>query len=788
MAEVGGHVGRFLRRKRAAHDRGELLAREQAARARAESAERRLTVLSEIARSISASLDLDIVLQRILHGAKELCSSDSGAIFLREEGSATFGARYRTGVGPEVHDTVQIQPGRGAGGQVLIAGRPFRTVDDPAGVRIDEPGDTVARDGTVALMVVPIVIAADIEGLLYLSNRSRRAFTDEDEAICVRLADQAAVAIRNAHLFAREQTARAQAEELATVARTLTEGLDVDAIGERVVESVLGLFGARAASLRLIRDDGALVGVAFGGLMQEWFAPGHVLPPGPNSLSGRAVIEGRAVWSTDVFSDPALALAPDVKKGMTTAGDGAVVAVPLRAKDRLLGAVSVADRAGRRFTDAEIGLLQAFADQAALAMERARLFEEAEQRRRDAEAARAEAEAARAEAEAANRAKDEFLAIVSHELRTPLTAMLGWSRMLRKGGLGPPQTARALEAIERNTDLQVQLINDLLDVSRIVTGKLDLDRRPLDLTTVVDMAIDSVQEAARKKGLDVRRTFGADAVIVDADPTRLHQVLWNLLTNAIKFTPDGGRVDLRLAGGNGRAVLTVTDTGGGIAPEALPYIFERFRQADSGPTRNHGGLGLGLAIVKYLVELHGGTVTAASDGIGMGTTFVVSLPLAADGDRVQAPRFAGPDHASRITELPALIGVRVLLVDDEADSREILTAVLAAQKATVKAVGSADEALALLRTFGPDVLVSDVRMPDKDGYALIRELRAHEGDRQPRLPAVALTAYATYDDHQRAIMAGFDVHLGKPVEPLALARMVGVLARRRPGRLGGEPA
>jgi signal transduction histidine kinase/CheY-like chemotaxis protein len=387
---------------------------------------------------------------------------------------------------------------------------------------------------------------------------------------------------------------------------------------------------------------------------------------------------------------------------------------------------------------------------------------------------------ARAEAEDANRLKDEFLATVSHELRTPLNAIIGWSHMIRNAQLDETTVARAVETIERNAKSQAQLVEDLLDVSRVVTGKLRLNIEPVDAASVINAAIDSVQLAAESKGIRLAVTLDPSARRVAGDSGRLQQVVWNLLSNAIKFTPKGGRVEVRLARSGPEATITVSDTGAGISADFLPFIFDRFRQADGTSTRRHGGLGLGLAIVRHLVELHGGTIRAESEGEGLGATFTISLPLASARGRTRRPSesaaHAWPGETARSTPRPTLEGVRVLLVDDDPDSLGMVSAILDEFGATVEAASSAAAAFEALEWFEPSVLVSDLAMPGEDGYALIRKLRGGEASGGRRIPAVALTAYVRVEDRTRALSAGFNMFVPKPVEPLELVTAIAGLA------------
>ena len=389
--------------------------------------------------------------------------------------------------------------------------------------------------------------------------------------------------------------------------------------------------------------------------------------------------------------------------------------------------------------------------------------------------------AAREEAEEANRLKDEFLATVSHELRTPLTAILGWSNMLLTGMLKADMHDRALETIHRNAQVQNQLISDLLDVSRIISGKLRLDLRTVELPPIIEAAVEATRPAAEGKGISLTTVLNPRAGPINGDADRLQQVIWNLLTNAIKFTPEGGQVIVKSDLVNARVEITVQDSGIGISREFLPHVFDRFRQGDAGTNRVHGGMGLGLSIVRQLVELHGGTARAESEGEGRGTTFIVSLPF--------IMQKASPDTEARIRPLasthleldcpPSLQGLRVLVVDDEADTREMLRAVLEHCQCDVLAAGSTTEALDAVVRFRPDVLISDLGMPEDDGYTFIAKVRALPPERGGQIPAAALTAYVRAEDRMMVLRSGFQLHVPKPVEPAELVTVVAHLAGRK---------
>jgi PAS domain S-box-containing protein len=468
---------------------------------------------------------------------------------------------------------------------------------------------------------------------------------------------------------------------------------------------------------------------------------------------------------------------PEHLRVLRELGLRSAMVVPLVARGRTLGAMTfVTAESGRSYRGRELGFATDLARRAAMAVDNARLYREAQD---------------------ANRTKDEFLAVVSHELRTPLNAILGWAQLLR--ARPDEDLVHGLETIERNAKAQAELIDDLLDISRIITGKLRLDVREVDLVPVLDAAIESVRPAADAKGIALRATFDPRAGHVAGDGNRLQQVAWNLLSNAIKFTPRGGHVALRLHQVDGHVEVRVADTGQGIDAAFLPYVFQRFRQADASSTRQHGGLGLGLSIVRHLVELHGGTVSVESAGVAQGSTFAVRLPAMTPPGADAAPRaHLASDAASATTtadDVPngdapppprgRLEGVKVLVVDDDPDARDLLSRILRVSLADVTTAGSVADALAAIERSRPDVLLSDIGMPGEDGYALIRQLRQREahgpgGNGEPgaRIPAVALTAFAGSEDRRRALTEGFQMHVPKPVEATELTAAVATLVGR----------
>ncbi|MCU0680839.1 MAG: response regulator [Polyangiaceae bacterium] len=573
-----------------------------------------------------------------------------------------------------------------------------------------------------------------------------------------------AVRLRRAELVAaaeRRRTTRLHAF-MATLATTRT----VPEVAGAVLTEGLDAFDAARGVLLVLPEGGtALELVGTKGYDEGFIAPWRQIPLTSDVPLAVAVRERELqfVQSRAAFEAQRPPSAPERPEGAE-----ALAAVPL-ITGRVLGCVGLSYDRAFPFADDERRDLVAFARVCAQALERAQLYELAQLERR--------------RAEAASHAKDEFLAVISHELRTPLNAMLGWTRLLRAGGLSPSRAEQALEVIERNASAQAQLIEDLLDISRITSGKLRLQLRPVDLREVVEAALDVVRPAADAKGIRLQATFDASAGPLVGDPDRLQQIIWNFLTNAVKFTPKGGRVWVRVRPVNSSVEIEVGDSGRGIAPEFLPHVFERFRQAEAGATRSHGGLGLGLAIVKSLIELHGGTVEARSEGEGRGSSFLARLPVTPlrvdkDGRPALHPRASGATPGFVCP--PQLDGARILIIDDEPDSRELIVTALAQCGAVVSAGASAAEALEHLAGARFDVLVSDIGMPGEDGYALIRRVRAMPPEAGGRTPAVALTAFARGEDRTRALASGFDVHIAKPVEPAELVLVLARLIDRAP--------
>jgi signal transduction histidine kinase/ActR/RegA family two-component response regulator len=558
------------------------------------------------------------------------------------------------------------------------------------------------------------------------------------------------------------------ADALARVSDMLVRVRDVGRVSQRLVDEARTMFGSLGALLCRVDAQGTgLHAVAVSGEIGQAY-DSHLTFAAGMGMPGLALLARSFIVSHDVLTDPRIRLTAAMRSIIERAPFRAALAVPLVLdEEAIIGTLCILDGPGRVFTPEDARFAQAVAHQGAIALDNARLNDEADR--------------ARAAADAANHAKDAFLATLGHELRNPLNAMFGWARLLRSGTLDAARTEHALQAIERNAVHQSRLIRDLLDVSRIIAGKMHLDVQAVSLAVVITEAVEALEPEADAKGVRVETRIDRDAGLVLGDPLRLRQVVTNLLGNAIKFSHAGGVVGVEYERDGVHARITVADRGQGIDREFLPHVFERFRQAESGSSRAHAGLGLGLTIVLGIVELHGGTVVAASEGRGSGATFIVELPIMA----VLEPLVpAGP--APSLDASGQLTGIRVLAVDDHDDSRNLTGTILQQCGADVTLSTSALDALKILRERRVDVVVSDLAMPDVDGYDFIRGLRDLERDtRRRRTPAVALTGYAASEDRARALSAGFNVYLVKPVDPDQLVAVISATARDESARGAG---
>ena len=664
--------------------------------------------------------------------------------------------------------------------------------DSPETQRAGHPGLTgnVLNDYQ-ATVAVPLIVRRRVAAVVRLDFSTARLFTPHDREYVSLLESSAAQALDRAWQYESAQRGRADAEALreradqellerqkteqalrasetryrALATRTarmheltaaLSEAVTVNAVARAVVQYGSVLVGAVTGAVSILADNGTR------------FETLNVVPSDADAASSgvSAFAAETGLCMTDAVrtGEPVFVASwaesqEQYWRSASLAADAAHVSsavLPLLVEGTPIGALEFHFSVPVNFDAEYQALLIAVALHCAQALDRARLYESAQR--------------ARAEAETANRLKDDFLSIVSHELRTPLNAVVGWASLLRQKAVTPDMTARAVESIYDNAVRQAKLIDDLLDVSRVATGKATLNLEEVDVATLITGVVESVMPAAASGEVDVS-VRGVPAAVVRGDRQRLEQVFFNLLDNALKFTPSGGRIVIEARCVDGLVEVRVSDNGAGIAAEFLPYVFDRFRQGDASRTRSHGGLGLGLSIARQFVEAHGGTITVESPGRQQGTTFSVQLPLVSRATRRELPP-GGARSRAGATGAPRLDGITVLVVDDESDAREIMAHALQACGARVTVAAGARDAFDVLVSTEVDVLLSDIAMPDEDGYSLIRRVRASENTRVATIPAVAVTAHARQAERDQAFAAGFQQHLAKPVEPGDLARAV----------------
>jgi len=589
--------------------------------------------------------------------------------------------------------------------------------------------------------------------------------------------DQArAVALRVRALLERRRRREAELSALVETVADLATLHDLDAVLEAIVRRARKQLGADLTYMTLHDEErGDTYMRVTDGSVSARFQQLR-LPMG-GGLGGLVAQNATPYVTANYREDARFRHLTEIDAAVAEEGIVAIAGVPVRLGSRILGVLFAANRSARPFSREEVTLLGSLAAHAAVAIDNARLYTAAQQAAADRTQLLERERQARAHAERMSDLKDEFLATLSHELRTPLGAILGWAQLLRRGRRSEEDVGRGLEIIERNARTQTQLIDDLLDMNRLLAGKMRLEVQPVDPATVIESALETVRPAAEAKGITLRTVLDPAAGPVNGDASRLQQVLWNLLSNAIKFTPRDGMVDVVLQQLGAHAEIRIADTGIGIAPDFLPLVFERFRQADASPSRRFGGLGLGLSIARQLVELHGGTLRGESAGEGRGATFTVALPLAtvaraAPKGAPAAPAVGADGGADDLT------GITVLVVDDDRDTRELMDHVLTERGARVLAAASAMDALPLVEHHRPDVLVSDIGMPHVDGYELLRRVRALGAERGGRIPAIALTAFARPEDRTRALRSGFLTHVAKPVGAAELIAAVAAVVRR----------
>lgn len=798
--------------KQAEEERAKLI-REQEARTQAEVAQRRSAFFAEASKVLASSLDYKTTLKSVVNLAVPYLADWCAVDLINEDGTidrvevahinpakVELAHELHRRYPPENNPQSRLM-------EVLRTAKSEYVAEIPDSllvtVALDEEYLQILRELNLkSYMLVPLRVRGRTLGAMtFMSAESMRRYNPDDLALAEELAYRAALAVDNSLLYRDVNQARAEAEKAAdrtirlqSVTAALSESLTPAQVAEVIGAQGVAALKAKSAFITMLSENGTelelLGAIDHDSAVLEQWSRFSINTPVPLA---QAVRTGQPIWPEPIAAR--IARYPHLSKEYTQANCEAWISIPLLLKGRTVGGMSFSFAEACEFGEDDKTFTLTLAQQCAQALERARLYE-AERN-------------ARAIAEAANRTKDEFLATLSHELRTPLNAMLGWTKLLRTRKFDEATAARALETIERNTKSLATLIEDVLDVSRIITGKLRLNLRPIEVMPVIDTAIDAVRSTADAKKIQLEFVFDPCAGLILGDPDRLQQIVWNLLSNAIKFTPQGGRVEVTLERVTGSTQelqvnplnvegseqlppvqpstqyvqIRVSDTGKGISPNFLPYVFERFRQADSSITRSHGGLGLGLAIVRHLVEMHGGTVHAESLGEGKGATFIVNLPLKTVPVEANVPQQVSQtvDNEQLLENSRILDGLQLLVVDDEADARELLVTLLEQCGAQVTAVSSANEALKALERLKPDVLVSDIGMPLEDGYTLIRKVRAIEPEEFATLPALALTAYASNEDRIRALEAGFQKHLSKPIEPAELVQGIAQLAGRTSG-------
>ena len=735
----------------------------------------KLTALIATSRLLLESPRLDAVLPAAVQVARNLIAADGYALWRLHDGT-TWRVVVSNGISP-TFAAAAVPKSVG-----IVYDTPLAISDVREFTALGERRAAYLAEGFLAALAVPLHIAGTWSGSLVFCYRSVQQFDQIRLETAAALGNLCAVAISTAELYEeqlaqRERLERAhrQSTFLAQAGILLGSSLDYEATLQAVAQLAVPQIADWCVVDMLDGDDRLKrlgtahvdpAKVEYARTLREQF------PDDPFSTSGPwHVLRTRQAEMVSGITDEMLVHGSRNAEQLAvlrTLQLHAYIAVPLVTNGRSIGVMTfVTAESGRDYDAEDLLVAQAVAERAALAVDNARAY---------------------SEARAANRAKDEFLATLSHELRTPINAIMGWGQILQSGLTDPARTAHALDAIVRNAAAQARLIEDLLDLSRIISGKLRLDVELVDLAAVVAAAVATIEPAALVKGLRIQTVIEEGAARVYGDRQRLQQAVWNLFSNAVKFTPRGGRVQTHVGRVGSQVEIVVSDTGEGIRPDVLPFVFDRFRQADSSSTRPHAGLGLGLAIVRHIVELHGGTVEAASDGTDRGATFRLRLPISVaavepPGTTVQ-PHPAVPAITTgslAVAALPDLAGTRILVVEDDADARDMVAYLLRQRNADVVVCGSVTEALVQFDRQPPEVLLSDIEMPHQDGFALITAVRSRPIDAGGAVPAAALTAYSRPEDRAASLLAGYDAHLSKPVD---LHELIATVVRLRARRTG----
>jgi PAS domain S-box-containing protein len=734
----------------------------------------RLMGLAVASASLVGSPDVEGVMTAAIGLARDVFSADGYAIWRVDEDGAWKIVRS-FGVSDEFASRVIATNARTPR---IGLQEPMLCEDIENAPMVADMRDAYRREGIASMIVFPLLIRGERCATMVFYSRRRSTYRTVDVQVGTAVANLAAASLTTAELYeeqrhAREAAdhARQQAAFLAEAGRVLSASLDYEATLKAVARLAVPAI-ADWCAVDIVGERGSLQRLAVAHVDPQKIELARVLqeryPDDPAASGGvhEVIRTGAPTFMARIPADLVAAAArdDDHRRILTALNLTSYMCVPLMAYGKASGAITfVSAESGREYGDDDLRFARELAARASLAVENARAYTVANE---------------------ASRLKDEFLATLSHELRTPLNAVLGYTRMLRMGALGPDKTKPALDVVERNATALKQIIEDVLDVSRIVAGRLRLDVAPVDLPTVLQEACVTVMPAADAKGVRLETIIDPLSTPISGDGDRLQQIVWNLLSNAIKFTPRGGKVQLGVSRVNSHVEVTVSDTGQGIGREFLPFVFDRFRQADATFSREQGGLGLGLAIAKQLAELHGGSIEAASEGVGKGATFTLKLPLMIVQPSAAALGLREQPHADRyvaaLEPVPRLDGVCVLAVDDEPDSLHLLRIALESAGAVVVIAGSAEAALAALGEHRPDVMVADIGMPGMDGLALIRALRQMD-EPMRSMPAAALTAYARSQDRIASLASGFQMHLVKPIDPLELIVAVSALAPPRMG-------
>lgn len=734
-----------------------------------EQAQSRSAFLAEVSEVLASSLDYEQTLQSVAQLAVPYFADWCAVDFLNDDGSINRVAvahsdSEKIQLGWEVAHRFPRHLNDGYGiskvmktGQSEIA---IAITDEQLAAAVTNPEylEILRGLGLKSAITAPLQARGRVLGTIsFVFAESNRHYSLKDLELAEDLARRAAIAIDNAYLYYSAQQAKHAAEtaadrtaRLQTVTAALSESLTPEQVAEVIVEQSMATLEATAALVVLVSKDRTELEI----VKSVGYAEDLVKSWGRFSINldvplAEAVRTGEPAW-VESFLDR-IARYPHLASIYKRYDFESWMALPLVVEGRSVGGLLLSFMKFRNPSQDDRDFVIALSRQCAQAIFRAQLYE-AERN-------------ARAEAEQANQVKDEFLAVLSHELRSPLNPILGWTKLLRTQQLSPEKVDQALATVERNAKLQAQLIEDLLDISRMLRGKLSLNIAPVDLAAVIQGAIETVQLAASSKSIQIQTLLQLPKKTLLGDANRLQQVVWNLLSNAVKFTPNQGQITIRLEDWDRQIQIQVSDNGKGINPDFLPHIFEYFRQADSSTTRQFGGLGLGLAIARQIVELHGGTIQAESPGEGLGATFTVRLPVATVTSE-------SPTAPEPLAQTANLAGLHILVVDDEPDMRNLAEFILLQQGAQVTVASSAAEALLAVSQFVPHVLLCDIGMPEMDGYALMQQIRARSPEAGGKIPAIALTAYAGEYDRRQALAAGFQRHISKPVEPDELVKAI----------------